>query len=320
MSAAIQPLGITQSMARLGTRWVGRGVAQFIGAPRETYRTVAAKSDFMRERARTRFRELAEVRNQVRGQSRVRGAIDAGAYAMMLRAQQLVDLPTWLGGYEKAIADGNSEDRAIALADQAVIDAQGSGTVKDLSSIERGGPLAKLFTVFYSFFNTTLNLAVVNGMTETSRARQVANYTLLFVAPVVLTHVLREALTPGGGDDDPEELARKLLGEQLSFMFGLFVGVREFTGAAQALTGTSEFPTDYRGPGGLRLLTDATRAAQQIQQGEADEPLRKSLVNVAGSLLRLPAAQINRSVTGAQALADGETSNPAALVFGFDRE
>ena len=34
----------------------------------------------------------------------------------------------------------------------------------------------------------------------------------------------------------------------------------------------------------------------------------------------LPAAQVNRTITGAQALAEDETDNPAALVFGFQKE
>ena len=38
-----------------------------------------------------------------------------------------------------------------------------------------------------------------------------------------------------------------------------------------------------------------------------------------GDLAGLPSAQINRTITGAQALADGETDNPAALAFGFQK-
>ena len=45
------------------------------------------------------------------------------------------------------------------MADQAVIDSQGSGMTKDLAGIERGGELAKLFTAYYSYMNTTYNLA-----------------------------------------------------------------------------------------------------------------------------------------------------------------
>ena len=34
-----------------------------------------------------------------------------------------------------------------------------------------------------------------------------------------------------------------------------------------------------------------------------------------GDLFSLPAAQINRTITGTKALAEGETENPAAIAF-----
>lgn len=320
MSAMIQPLGLTQSIVRVGPEWVARGVTKMIGSPIETYAEIASKSSFMENRARTRLRELAEVRSQVKGQGTFRRGIDTMAYTMMLRMQQVVDVPTWWGAYEKAIAGGNAEDRAIALADQAVIDAQGSGTTKDQSAIERGGPAIKLFTTFYSFFNTALNVGVTQTMTRESRAKLAADYLLLYTVPVVLGYFLKHALTPGdsGDDDDPRKLAKKLAGEQISYLMGLMFGVREFTGAAQAATGTAQFGNDYSGPAGVRLIGDATKAGKQVSQGELDEGLRKAVVNLAGDLLRLPSAQINRTVTGIEALREGKTKNPAAVVFGYE--
>ncbi|MCH2240946.1 MAG: hypothetical protein MK041_03210, partial [Aquabacterium sp.] len=69
MSALLQPLGLTQSIVRVGGKWVGRGVMQFLGAPRGKAREVNTKSEFMANRTRTRFRELNELRNQVEGQT-----------------------------------------------------------------------------------------------------------------------------------------------------------------------------------------------------------------------------------------------------------
>lgn len=319
MSALMQPLGITQSIVRIGPKWVGKGIAQAIGSPLETADAVNEKSEFMRTRALTRLREIAEVRSQVKGQTKTRRAIDSSAYFLMMRAQQLVDMPTWWGAYEKAVAEGNDENRAVALADQAVIDAQGSGTTKDLSAIERGGPVSKLFTVFYSFFNTALNLGVGRTMTADNKAKLAADYILLFAVPAILGAVLKDALTAGdSGDwDDPESILKKLAGEQLSFLMGLMVGVREFTAAAQALTGTQQYAGGYQGPAGVRMIVDAYKLALQTKQGELDDGLRKAVVNAAGDLLRLPAAQINRTITGAQALADGKTENPGVLLTGY---
>jgi len=319
MSAMMQPLGLTQSIVRIGPKWVGKGIAKALGDPTGIADEIAEKSDFMRTRHMTRLREVAEVKSQVKGQTKVRQAVDASAYFLMMRAQQLVDVPTWWGAYEKALAEGNDEARAVALSDQAVIDAQGGGSTKDLSAIERGGPGLKLFTTFYSFFNTALNLGVQTTMTENNKAKLAANYMLLYVVPVILVTALKDAMTPGDSGDweDPEKLLKKLIGEQISFLFGMVVGVREVAGAMQALTGTAQYSTDYSGPAGLRMLADFVKLGKQIQQGEMDDGLRKAIVNTTGELLRLPAAQINRTITGIQALNDGKTTNPGALLTGY---
>ena len=196
---------------------------QYIGSPIATTREVNAKSTFMANRSRARFRELNELRNRVEGQTLMRQKVNASVYVLMMRFQQTVDMPTWLGAYEKATAGGKDEASAIALADQAVIDAQGGGQMNDLSAIERGGPAQKLFTVFYSFMNTALNVGVAQEMTNANAAKTAADMALLYVVPAVLGALLKDALTPGdAGDDDLHKLAKKLAAEQLGFLFGLF--------------------------------------------------------------------------------------------------
>ena len=318
MSALLQPFGITQSMVRVGPKFVGRGIAKAIADPVGTNAEINEMSEFMRTRSMTRMRELAELRNQVKGQTKARANIDAAAYSLMLRAQQLVDVPTWWGAYEKAIAEGNNEERSVALADQAVIDAQGSGTVKDLAAIERGGPALKLFTTFYSFMNTSLNLGVAQAMTRESKAKLAADMLLIYVAPVILIELMKSAFTPGDSGDweDPEKAALKVIKAEVSYLFGLIFGVRELSGIVDALQGKPS--GEYSGPAGTRIIGDTLKLAKQIGQGEMDDALRKSIVNVTGELLRLPAAQVNRSITGAKAIVEGDTKNPAALVFGYE--
>lgn len=322
MSAAIQITGFNQSIVRVGAPWIGRGIAKYLGNPLGLTRTVHEMSDFMANRARTRFRELNELRNQVQDQSAFNEFIGRYAYFMMMRVQQVVDVPTWWGAYEKAIAAGNEETRAVALADQAVIDAQGGGQTKDLSAIERGGPALRLFTVFYSFMNTALNLGVAQTMganTPAKRAKLAVDYLMLYTVPAVLGYTLKAALTPGdSGDDDLEEIAKKLAAEQLSYLMGLMVVVREFGEVAKIATGNPSF--GYQGPAGVRAISDAQKFGQQAMQGEFDDAFRKSAVNLIGDFTGLPAAQINRTLTGTQALAEGKTENPAAVAFGFQEK
>lgn len=322
MSALMQPLGLTQSIVRVGAPWVGRGITKYIASPRGLTREVNAMSEFMANRTRTRFRELAELRDRVQDGATAKAVMSRYTYFLMMRVQQMVDVPTWWGAYEKAIADGNEDARAISLADQAVIDSQGGGQTKDLAAIERGGPAVKLFTVFYTFMNTALNAGVTQTMTANTpakRAKLAADYALLYVVPAVLGYALKNALTPGdSGDDDPEKLVKHLLGAQLDYLTGLMFGVREFSEAAKSVAGVGG-DWAYEGPAGLRAVGDITKFAQQMHQGEFDSAFLKAAVNTVGDLMGLPSAQVNRFITGSQALAEGKTANPAALVFGFQR-
>lgn len=324
VSALIQPLGLTQSITRVGVGWIGRGVARYIAHPRDLARDINGRSAFMENRARTRFRELNELRNQVQDQSAFNEYVGRYAYFLMMRCQQVVDLPTWWGAYEKATAEGNDENRAVALADQAVIDAQGGGQTKDLSAMERGGPAQRLFTVYYSFMNTALNLGVAQTMSADTAAKKgklAVDYAMLYVVPAVLGYFLKNALTPGdSGDDDWEKIAKKLLANQIDYLMGLMVVVREFGEAAKTVSGANDMGRDYTGPAGLRLVSDTGTLAKQVHQGEFDTAFRKAAINVVGDLFGLPSAQANRTITGVSALAEGKTENPAAVVFGFQEK
>ena len=315
MSALQQPLGLTQSMVRVGAQWIGKGLMHYIANPLGATRTVQAQSEFMKHRAQTRFRELNELRNKVQGQEKIATRY---AYWLMTQVQQMVDVPTWLGAYEKAVAEGNDDERARALADQAVIDAQGSGQIKDTSAIERGGPAQKLFTVFYNFMNTALNAGYAAAQSPQSRAKKAADMLLLYTVPALLGYMLKHALTPGDADEDWAATARKLLAEQLNYLMGLMVLVREFAAAAKVAVGFEDPIFGYGGPAGTRVIKDVSDLAKQTSQGEFDDGFRKAFINVLGDLTGIPSAQANRTITGAKALVEGKTYNPAALLFGHE--
>jgi len=324
MSAAMQPTGFTQSVSVVGAKWIGVGVNRYLANMSRSTRITNEMSEFMANRTRTRFRELNELRNSVEDQSPYKEWLGRYAYFLMMRCQQMVDVPTWIGAYEKAQASGEIEERAIALADQAVIDSQGSGMLKDLSAIERGGAAQKLFTVFYSYMNTVLNIGIGKTMSAEigkRKAKLAADYLLLYVLPPVLGFAIKEALTPTGDDDDDywEKLPKRLAANQIDYLMGLMVIVREFSEAAKLMAGVEDHKQDYQGPAGVRMIADTVKFGEQLGQGEFDTPFRKAFVNLMGDAFALPSAQINRTVTGIEAISEGKTSNPAAIAFGFKK-
>lgn len=319
-TSLLQPIGLTQSMVRIGPKWVAKGAVHWLGDAtklQNSVRLVGEKSDFMRLRAKTMQREINEIRNKVAGED---SRIEATYFYLIQKMQLVADVPTWWGAYEKAMAaDDMTEAKAVALADQAVIDAQGAGQIKDLAAVQRGSPAWKLFTNFYSFFSTTYNLTAESvGRTNFKNPGSVGllatDLLLLYTIPAILGTLMKATL--GGDWDDEEKLLKQLVADQMSYLLGTVVGLRELGGGVQAALG---LPGSYSGPAGVRFFGEVTKLAKQASQGEADAAFWKALNSAAGVLFHYPAGQINATLEGAAALVDGETENPGALIVGPPR-
>ena len=312
-TALLQPLGYTNSIVRIGAKWVGVGLKRIMTDPRGMQRTfdaVKAQSKFMAERFNTQNREIADIRNKIKG-SRF-PAIEESFFWMITRAQMLVDVPTWIGAYEKSISEGATEADSIAFADQAVIDSQGGGQIKDLAQIQRGSPALKLFTNFISYFVTTYNLMaqryrVTNKKSPAQVIALATDFILLYVVPSALGFALQGALK-GFNDDDLEDLPATLAKNQLSFLLGGFFGLREFASAIQGY--------GYNGPPGARIFSEGSKLIQQAEQGELDEALLKAANNTAGILFHYPSGQVQRTVEGALGILEGDSKNPLELATG----
>lgn len=320
VTAMIQPLGMVQSFPVVGVRWMVRGLREFVGGPIEARARVAALSPMMANRMETQFREIAEVQAKITGEmSDWHDKLVRSAYVPLTVMQMGVDIPTWLGAYNKALAAGEPDQRAIALADRAVIDSQGSGRMQDLSGIERGNAWAKLFTVYYTFFNTALNLAMVSRYTKKPLEAAVDMLMILMLQPVIES-VLRSTLDAAANDEDMDEdwwleAAKKSGRDIIGFNMGLFVGLREI----QYITNEYNM---YSGPSGIRKVTDTGRAitkwVKAIQEGEVDEDTVKATVNAIGVWAGLPTVPVNRLISGMSALESGETDNLSTLILGYN--
>ena len=317
-TALLQPIGLTQSMVRIGPKWVGKGLAQWIGDAAKMENTAAriyAKSDMMRLRGKTMQREISEIMNTVRDKN---SAIEGSYFYLIQKMQLVADIPTWLGQYTKSIEGGETEAASVAQADAAVLEAQGGGQIKDLSAAQRGGPLMKLFTNFYSFFNTTYNLTSqsvgrTNFKNPLSVGRMAVDMLLLYSVPAVLGTLMKAALHGGDDDNTLDKLAKQLIADQLTYLLGTMVGLREAAGGLQTVLG---LPGDYSGPASVRLFAEIAKLGKQIGQGEVDEALLKAADSVGGILFHYPAGQINATADGIYSLVSGKTDNPGALIVG----
>lgn len=327
-TSIINLTGLTQSAVRVGPVRMVKALAQFYGDPRRMAAVVQAvwqESEFMRTRAATYQQVLNEIRQRIDKPDQK--AWVAGYFWLLERTQMMVDMPTWIAAKEKALdelpADMHAEARereAIARADQAVIDSQGSGHIKDLANIQRGSAFKKLFTTFYFYSSTTLQRShetltrgrqAVRERDALQVARSLVDAVLLFSVPAVATVAVSALLRGGGapGEDDDRGFGRKVLDKHLSFLLGLFPYLRELEGAAEGFF-------DYEGPAGAMILPETIETWKQVSEGEVDWGLVKHANLVGGILLQYPADQINRTLEGAAALWQGKTHNPGALLIG----
>lgn len=228
-----QIAGYSNSFEVVGEKWVAESIARFTANPIKTSQFVMERSDEVRHRMDTLDRdirtELARLTTTNPASKLAKEAIDAKRFffhgiGYMDRA---VSVPTWLGAYNKALAEGMNERDAAYAGDKAVRVSQGAGAPKDLAAIQRGtgkwGEALKLFTMFYSFQSMQYQrqrTLVRDAMgADTRRPRNVpklaARAFWLVVVPPLLTEVIKMGLGGGNPPDDDESwaewVARKIL-------------------------------------------------------------------------------------------------------------
>ena len=320
-TAAIQVTGVMQSAAYVGPGRMLGAIRRIWGSTPEGAETWAQfindKSAFMRERARTMTRELREAWEQSSTSTAGRALLEVqrASYFMTTWMQTQVDRPTWLAAYDRALAQGQDDASSVAIADQAVIDAQGSGAQKDLSAIQRS-PMGGWFTAYMTFFAARYNMTA-DALSIPARRDPAfvmkAGLTLLTLYPgIMLTDALiRSGLRPEAPDDEDKD------GKHWAAQFALdvaadaaagFVGLREVSGALQGFA--------YKGPANLKLIQDANAAIVQVLQGEIDEGLVTAGARLAGAAFGLPSTQAIRTVQGLIHWIDDPSLDIRAPLFG----
>ncbi len=170
--------------------------------------------------------------------------------------QAPVDVVTWLGAKDHAIAQGKTNAEAIVWADAAVRRSQGSGTAADISRLERSSAVVRLLTQFGSFWLASLNTILQRHGPEQAKATA----TIIAFAGVT-AGALSQALK-GGWDDDDED------GALWDDIAGWAVGEAAKTGASLVPIVGSMAYSLVTGDRGGRLSPAATLgAAEQGSRG-----------------------------------------------------
>lgn len=217
--------GFSLSLTKVKATYLRGGLVTYLKGPSAMAEMIHEKSPYMAQRLTTQVMEVqASIDDILLNPSKYDKAKDFAkrhGYFMQRGTQNIVDLITWSGAYDQAIANGAEERQAVREADAAVRQTQGSFEPESLSNFEAGTPFVRAFTMFYSYFNMQANLLgtefqkLAQGIgLKKGAGRAFYLYFVGFLIPAVMAEAIVAAM--GGFDPDDDD---DYLNETLSTMF-----------------------------------------------------------------------------------------------------
>jgi hypothetical protein len=306
-----------------------RGLARYGRNLTTVHRDIIAKSPFMEERMSTFQKDIYDFRNEIAmsnpvatGYNQFMDTLARFSFEPMIRVQfHGVDVPTWLGAYEAALAEGKTEQEAVYRADRMVARSQDSALMADRAAIERGTmsdttrqtDWIRLFTTLGGYMMTKMNRANVEILKRRMQIRQAdspavrvgialrlaTDLTILYAAEAAIMGIGYALISD---EDEPEDLVNFIAMETASTAVGGVPFLRDTVGAFRGFEG-----------GVYGSVTSApARAWTQISQGEMDDSFWRSVLDVAGTATGMPSTQTYRIIE--QFTGDDEPSLAEALV------
>ena len=237
---AMEQLGaarVMRALYRAGVGVYGRGSGRY----KETYEFVLGKSVMLRERVQTldkdmrRGLEIGGKGFTIDGKSvggytmeqlgEARDAINSWGYSLLSETDLMLSVPIWKDVYDveysklvqkEGISLEWADQRAIELADKAIIDIFGSGDIKDQAGIQRNkGTIANFATTFYTYAGTLWNMQLdgfyaFKDRGDFKKFARVIFYDLFMQAVIM---VIYNNLFGSDDDDDPTKVAKSLTKE-----------------------------------------------------------------------------------------------------------
>ncbi|OHV24949.1 hypothetical protein EOS93_25160 [Rhizobium sp. RMa-01] len=342
VTAASQVAGLAQSVVVVGKRDFAVGV-------KNSFRPgvlgdIASKSPYMSKRQGTFSKDINDFYESSKSSAAgsrwkdfktVWGKL---AFWLMEKLQyHLVDVPTWLGGYNQGLRKfGNDEAKAVAHADDIVKRAQSSGLFHDRSSFERGtlsrntrqNDVVRLFTALGSYMFAKFNIAyergakarrnvIDQGSTPAAFAKQgvslAVDMAMLFMVDAVFVAAIKGQLPTGDDDDDGWPL---FLAKQTGFsVLGALPFIRDAGSVFQGFDGGGAYGSVVGdAAGGIKSLAGVVESLFKGEEVKNSDI--KAIVNATGLGTGLPAAQVNRIVDAGMRQVDGQEVSPFEYLLG----
>lgn len=229
LSNTVQQItGFSLAAVKVRPNLMMKATAAFIASPKETKRTVAEASEYMKGRMLNEVGALNDAVEQIlvnpsmleRGQAWTQ----QHAYFMQAAVDNTMSPIIWTAAYNQAIEDGMGAKDAIRFADGVIRQTQGTTLPEDISRFESGPAYGRLFTQFIGYFNmmANTNATAVKQIVDEMGVRKGAG-KLLYVAlagllvPIWVAETIALAFRGGPEDEDDDGW----LDDWLAAVFGL---------------------------------------------------------------------------------------------------
>jgi hypothetical protein len=212
-NAAQQITGLSIAALKVKPRHLASAAVQYMQAPKATAEAVSEASVYMASRMDN---EVAQMSSEINDILLNPSALESTqswfakhAYFLQAAVDNVIGPIVWTGAYNEAIEAGETQKEAIRRADSAVRETQGSTLPEDVSRIETGNALARVFTQFAGYFNMQANLIG----TEMANAyhslglrkgwgRGLYVFTLGFLVPALVSEAIVQGFKGGPDDED----------------------------------------------------------------------------------------------------------------------
>lgn len=211
-NAIQQVTGFSVAMSQIGAKPLMMALARYAMHPVQTYRDVKETSPFMKARLENfeyEYQNRIETLAQTDRPSTLKSFRDwtmRHAYCLQTWMQILVDTPTWMAAFDKAVAEGRPDEQAIYYADSVVRRTQSSFDPESVARVETGSPLGRAVLVFYNYFNMQANLLGDSWARNIKTGRYgqfVIDLALVMAVPAILSELIVQAFNGfDTGDDD----------------------------------------------------------------------------------------------------------------------
>lgn len=305
-TAAVQPIGYTQTIDQLGAAQAAKGLNMFYGSGNghadlgDRIGFVLGKSKFMANRLRSFDRDIRDATKGLTPGKQLSADVKRFAFLHIGLVQMGVDMPTWYAAYDKGLKDLEDDQKAVDYADSMVRITQGAGGTKDLSRIQRGGELQRLFTMFYSYFNTLYNLAS-KRFSETKKITDVpalaASAMWLWFTPALLSELIA-----GRGPEEDETWGEWAWPTLVMYPFQTVVAVRDMANYAFGEFGYQITPAQSA----PKELVDWFKTVAKAIEKDDHSKVTKQTAETLGYIFHWPMKQIIITVGNIYDYATGE--------------